>query len=190
MISINYKQFFKNQLIYLISAMTIFLLAGCVEEPGGTKTNIPDRQSALEIALKQLNKEYVWGGRGPDNFDCSGLITYSYKMALERNYIFNIDGWVTDDATMQDLYDYNVEIISLSRMKPGDIIFMTDTEGEITHGGLFREWIQENKRFKFVHASSYYGKVIEDTWYINNMDRDLWFVNAGRFEASRSYWKW
>lgn len=36
---------------------------------------------AMRIALAQRGKAYLWGGAGPDRFDCSGLILYSYAQA-------------------------------------------------------------------------------------------------------------
>jgi phage-related protein len=36
---------------------------------------------AVEVALKQLGKPYVWASHGPGSFDCSGLTEYSYRMA-------------------------------------------------------------------------------------------------------------
>ena len=35
-------------------------------------------QGAVNTALAQLGKPYVWGGAGPNGFDCSGLTQYSY----------------------------------------------------------------------------------------------------------------
>jgi cell wall-associated NlpC family hydrolase len=34
---------------------------------------------AMRIALQQLGDPYVWSAEGPDAFDCSGLIYYSYQ---------------------------------------------------------------------------------------------------------------
>lgn len=34
---------------------------------------------AMNIALQQLGKPYVWGAEGPSSFDCSGLVYYSYQ---------------------------------------------------------------------------------------------------------------
>jgi len=36
---------------------------------------------AVETAYAQLGDTYVWGGDGPDEFDCSGLTMYSYAAA-------------------------------------------------------------------------------------------------------------
>lgn len=35
--------------------------------------------SALQAGLTQIGKPYVWGGTGPDGFDCSGLVVWAYK---------------------------------------------------------------------------------------------------------------
>ena len=171
----------------IILVIIIFSLSGCVKKIDNTVTDPSKGKTALNIALKQKGTQYVWGGRGPDVFDCSGLITYSYKEAYEHDKIFNINSWINDDATIQGLYNWNVKYLSFSKIKPGDIIFMTRTDGEVTHGGLFIEWIKKYDKFKFVHASSYSGKVVVDTWYINQMDRVLSFVKAGRFKASLNY---
>jgi NlpC/P60 family len=39
------------------------------------------RQAIITFAVAQVGKPYVWGGTGPDNYDCSGLCYASYKNA-------------------------------------------------------------------------------------------------------------
>jgi cell wall-associated NlpC family hydrolase len=39
---------------------------------------------AVAIARKQIGKSYRYGGHGPRNFDCSGLVQYSYAKAGVR----------------------------------------------------------------------------------------------------------
>jgi cell wall-associated NlpC family hydrolase len=39
---------------------------------------------AVAIARKQIGKSYRYGGHGPQNFDCSGLVQYSYAKAGVR----------------------------------------------------------------------------------------------------------
>ena len=43
----------------------------------GTRTE----QIAVDTALAQLGKPYVWGAAGPDSFDCSGLVLFAYEAA-------------------------------------------------------------------------------------------------------------
>src|SRR3954454_2104073 len=38
-------------------------------------------QIAVDTALAQQGKPYVWGGAGPDSYDCSGLTQYAYAAA-------------------------------------------------------------------------------------------------------------
>ena len=56
---------------------------------GGTYTNTrtteanenPKVQQAVEIAMRQIGKPYVWGAVGPKSFDCSGLIEFAFERA-------------------------------------------------------------------------------------------------------------
>jgi peptidoglycan DL-endopeptidase CwlO len=38
-------------------------------------------QIAVDTALAQVGKPYVWGAAGPDSFDCSGLVLFAYQAA-------------------------------------------------------------------------------------------------------------
>ena len=46
------------------------------------------RQCVVNEARAQFGKPYVWGAIGPDEFDCSGLVMYTY---IECGYEFNDD---------------------------------------------------------------------------------------------------
>lgn len=41
----------------------------------------PGGRSAVELALAQVGKPYVWGASGPGSFDCSGLMLYAWRSA-------------------------------------------------------------------------------------------------------------
>ena len=58
--------------------------------PAGSSVSISDlninydgsiASKAVEVALSKLGIAYAWGANGPDNFDCSGLMQWSYKQA-------------------------------------------------------------------------------------------------------------
>lgn len=40
-----------------------------------------DVETAIQFALAQVGKPYVWGTMGPDTFDCSGLVAASFRHA-------------------------------------------------------------------------------------------------------------
>jgi cell wall-associated NlpC family hydrolase len=71
----------------------------------------PQGQAALDAAKAQLGKPYLWGGAGPDSFDCSGLTAWAWNavnVALPHN------------AAAQD--DLVVDI-PVSAALPGDLLF-------------------------------------------------------------------
>lgn len=50
-------------------------IGGAIVAPGQTG----GRTGVLSVAEAQLGKPYVWGKKGPDSFDCSGLVQYVYQ---------------------------------------------------------------------------------------------------------------
>ena len=71
--------------------------------------------TAIEYAVAQVGKPYVWGGTGPSGFDCSGLVMMAYRAAgisLPRTTYDQV-------YAGQPLYD-------TGSLVPGDLIF---TEG-------------------------------------------------------------
>lgn len=62
-------------------------LGGATQTPAGPgeiaasaagKPN-PDSEGAVNYAMAQLGKPYVWGATGPSSFDCSGLTTMAFR---------------------------------------------------------------------------------------------------------------
>lgn len=41
--------------------------------------------SAISVAAAQVGKPYVWGAKGPNSFDCSGLVYYAFMQSTGRN---------------------------------------------------------------------------------------------------------
>lgn len=41
--------------------------------------------SAISVAAAQVGKPYVWGAKGPNSFDCSGLVYYAFMQSSGRN---------------------------------------------------------------------------------------------------------
>nr|WP_255426053.1 C40 family peptidase [Pseudonocardia sp. C8] len=49
--------------------------------PGFPPPSDPAQRAAVTYALAQLGKPYVWGAKGPDSFDCSGLMLAAWSAA-------------------------------------------------------------------------------------------------------------
>lgn len=107
----------------------------------GSQVPIPDpshgvssrAQSALNFALAQLGKPYIWGGTGPTGYDCSGLMMASWGKA-----------GVSLPRTAAAQYAAGTPV-STSDLQPGDLVFFYPG---ITHVGMY---IGDGK---FIHASS------------------------------------
>jgi peptidoglycan DL-endopeptidase CwlO len=48
------------------------------ENPGGGS---PEAATVIQAALSRIGSPYVWGGSGPSQFDCSGLVMWSFQQA-------------------------------------------------------------------------------------------------------------
>jgi cell wall-associated NlpC family hydrolase len=67
--------------------------------------------TAVKYAYAQLGKPYVWGGAGPNSFDCSGLTMMAWNAAGVS---------LPHNAAMQQS---DIPAVSLSSLQPGDLIF-------------------------------------------------------------------
>ncbi|MDH6110056.1 cell wall-associated NlpC family hydrolase [Kitasatospora sp. MAP12-15] len=67
--------------------------------------------AAVATALSELGKPYSWGATGPNSFDCSGLMVFSYASA-----------GVSLPRTSQEQASYGIEVPSLAQAQPGDLV--------------------------------------------------------------------
>jgi cell wall-associated NlpC family hydrolase len=88
-------------------------LVASIASPEGIGTAPPSQlgAQAVAIALQQLGKPYVWGAAGPNSFDCSGLVVYSYG---------NLGVSLPHHAAT--MYGYGVPVSS-SELQPGDLVY-------------------------------------------------------------------
>jgi peptidoglycan DL-endopeptidase CwlO len=107
---------------FTVSPVTLDAAPSCltgvgqtVNGPNQTPSNIVD--TVIAYAEAQLGKPYLWGGQGPDAFDCSGLVEMAYRAAgidiLRRS---------------QDQYASEVHI-KPSQAEPGDLVFFAGSDG-------------------------------------------------------------
>jgi len=79
-------------------------------------------QTAVNTALAQVGKPYVWGAAGPGSFDCSGLTQYAYKAAGVS---------LPHSSSMQSGMGTPV---ARSALQPGDLVFFYSP---VSHVGMY-----------------------------------------------------
>lgn len=87
-------------------------------------TNV--QQAIVREAFKHLGKPYVWGAKGPNTFDCSGLTYYVYMKATGHY----ISGWTGEQQ-------YAGTQIPVSQAQPGDLVFWGPSSGVTHHVGIY-----------------------------------------------------
>ena len=77
---------------------------------------------ALREALTKVGDPYVWGGAGPNSFDCSGLVMWAYAQIGISLPHFTGDQWNSGVH------------VSRSQLQPGDLVFFF---ADIGHVGIY-----------------------------------------------------
>lgn len=83
------------------------------------------RQRAVKVAAAQKGDPYRYGATGPNSFDCSGLVKYSFAQvgkSLPR--------------TSQEMRNATPRISNGSKIV-GDLIFIHSSSGRVTHVGVY-----------------------------------------------------
>jgi cell wall-associated NlpC family hydrolase len=80
---------------------------------GGLRLPAPDSRAGIAVraALSRLGRPYVWGATGPNQFDCSGLVQWSYRQA-----------GIQLDRTTYDQINDGVPVPP-GQVRPGDLVF-------------------------------------------------------------------
>lgn len=153
-------------------------VAGCGSRPTQIAVT-PDKAAvALALAQSKLGAPYVYGGRGPDTFDCSGIITWAYRQAIPELRLYVGGGETANDATIEALYEWNYQQMTPDKLVPGDIVFLSDGTADVTHGGLVISATAE--AIRFLNASSCHGQTVEDEWPLASEKREQRIVGYGR----------
>lgn len=95
---------------------------------GSDSGNAPS--SVVDVALAQVGKEYVYGTAGPNTFDCSGLVSYSYAQVG-----YSITHWSQGQFNLVQSKGHLVR--SASSLKPGDLVFWGYSASSIYHVGIY-----------------------------------------------------
>ncbi len=85
------------------------------------------KEAAVDYALAQLGKPYVWGGNGPSGYDCSGLVQQAYRRA-----------GISLPRVADDQYAATTPI-SAGQLRRGDLVFWSDSgrASGIHHVGIY-----------------------------------------------------
>ena len=83
--------------------------------------------SAKDIAMRQRGDAYAYGAAGPDRFDCSGLVFYSFRRAGFR--VPRTSGAQAGFARR----------IAKQDMRAGDLMFFYGSGG-VYHAAIFLKW--------------------------------------------------
>lgn len=107
--------------------------------------------SIIAEAKKHLGKRYVHATAGPNTFDCSGFTSYVYSQ-----FGYNL--------SRASSYQYTQgKAVRRSDIRPGDLIFFQGrTSSRVGHVALCISVDKEHNSFKFIHAATSRGIVIND----------------------------
>lgn len=78
--------------------------------------------AALHIATTQAGKRYEWGAEGPNAYDCSGLVQWSFRQVgidMPRTSYEQADGGMP---------------VPLGSLMPGDVVVLN---GDGSHVGIY-----------------------------------------------------
>ena len=100
-------------------------VAGCATAGGVPALQAPTQAvaTAITFAEQQLGKPYLWGGTGPDAFDCSGLVMMAYRAAGIGIARTSQAQWASEQR------------VSASQVQPGDLVFFAGADGTTTDPG-------------------------------------------------------
>jgi peptidoglycan DL-endopeptidase CwlO len=79
--------------------------------------------TAIAYAQAQIGKPYLWGGTGPDAFDCSGLVMMAYRSA-----------GVNLPRTAAEQFAWGPRVPP-AQVQPGDLVFFAGADGAAAHPG-------------------------------------------------------
>jgi cell wall-associated NlpC family hydrolase len=144
------------QLLLIVLLLAVFF--GCA--PKQVKIYQPIegvRNDIIQHTVSLLGKPYKSGAKGPDTFDCSGLIYYVYKKV-------NITLPVMTEGLIKAGYD-----VSRDNVLPGDLVFFKLKKN--LHSG-----IMINKT-DFIHSSTSRGVTVD------NIESTYWQKNFFAFKS-------
>lgn len=127
------------------------------EHPNGEDDSTATMMDDLVAFAKSfLGYPYVYGGNGPNSFDCSGFVLYVYK---HFGYSFS--------RTARAQYNDGVHVAKVDLI-PGDLVFFSGNGYSITHVGLYIG------NGQFIHAANPSRGVVIDSLVTGYYNTHYW----------------
>jgi cell wall-associated NlpC family hydrolase len=127
--------------LLVVSLTTVALAVGLAAPAAATSRRGRKIHHAVEVAINQKGDPYRYGAEGPERFDCSGLVQYSYGRAGLR---------LPRTSRGQARH---ARRIRRRKMRPGDLMFFHTRRGRVYHVAIFTGWSRAHNRL-MVHAPS------------------------------------
>jgi peptidoglycan DL-endopeptidase CwlO len=108
---------------YTVSQAALASTPQCVAGVTLTSATPSSVATAIAYAEHQLGKPYLWGGTGPDAFDCSGLVMMAYRAA-----------GIDIPRTSQEQWLWGPRV-SPNQVQAGDLVFFVGSDGTPTAPG-------------------------------------------------------
>jgi peptidoglycan DL-endopeptidase CwlO len=110
---------------YTVSQTTVDSATTCADNKALASITSPNTAvtEAIDFAEEQLGKPYLWGGTGPDSYDCSGLVMMAYRAA-----------GIDIPRTSQQQWAWGPKVPA-SGVEPGDLVFFAGGDGTPTAPG-------------------------------------------------------
>jgi cell wall-associated NlpC family hydrolase len=122
--------------------------------PAGTPSAVV---TAIGYAADQLGKPYIWGGTGPEGYDCSGLVMMAYAAA-----------GIGLPRTSEQQVDVGTPVYSLEQLRPGDLLFAAGSDGTASSPGHVGIYIGENLVIEAPETGEKIRVIPISTWWAKN----------------------
>jgi len=158
----------------LALGVVLTVLAACTPfqrgMPGGGTDPVPRAggndgsaggTTVLRVAESQIGAPYRYGGAGPDAYDCSGLVSYSFRQI----------GVVVPRTAAQQFAAATP--VARRDLQPGDLVFFRLAGREVSHVGIYAGgdlFVHAPQRGGYVRMASLEDEVFRKGW-----------AGAGRF---------
>lgn len=146
---------------FMLAAILVASLFAFTPSADAAMTRAQRISYAVDVVRNQIGDPYSYGAAGPDRFDCSGLVYYSFRRA----------GFTNIPRTSRDQARF-ARRIPKSNMRRGDLMFFYSGSG-VYHVAVFTGW--SNGKRRMIHAPSTGSRVHRSTPWTSS-----WFAGTLR----------